>query len=183
MQERSVYPLKLGSQFLGEWYLPIPRSNQSSVWKGWVLWQHPSSRCVTSVMWRLSVEIDKKMNFPEKLFGFPMIKGLSSQSLLSSFEPTDKMGARVVEATLFYKISKVNEFLHRENPTRPLHQKHTHSSEMEECLGGKQASTQIVIPQTWLYWCWEIPTKGCEVVAATCAQLPSPIDSQWHWAA
>lgn len=64
-------------------------------------------------MWRLSVEIDKKMNFPEKLFGFPMIKGLSSQSLLSLFEPTDKMGARVVEATLFYKISKVNKFLHR----------------------------------------------------------------------
>lgn len=64
-------------------------------------------------MWRLSVEIDKKMNFPEKPFGFPMIKGLSSQSLLSLFEPPDKLDARVAEATLFCKIGKVNEFLHK----------------------------------------------------------------------
>ena len=53
------------------------------------------------------------MNFPEKPFGFHMIKGLSSQSLLSLFEPTDKMGARVAETTLFCKTGKVNEFLHR----------------------------------------------------------------------
>lgn len=36
-----------------------------------------------------------------------MSKGLSSQSLLSVFEPTDKMGATVVEATLFYKTGEV----------------------------------------------------------------------------
>lgn len=64
-------------------------------------------------MWRLSVKIDKKMNFPEKPFGFPMIKGLGSQSLHSLFEPTDKMGARVAGATLLCKICYVNEFLHR----------------------------------------------------------------------
>lgn len=53
------------------------------------------------------------MNFPEKPFGFPMIKGLGSQSLHSLFEPTDKMGARAAGATLLCKICYVNEFLHR----------------------------------------------------------------------
>lgn len=43
---------------------------------------------------KLSVETDKKMNFSEKPFGFPMIKGLGSQSLLFSFEPIVKVGAR-----------------------------------------------------------------------------------------
>lgn len=48
---------------------------------------------------------------------------------------------------------------------------------MEWSLGGRQASTEAVIPQTRLYWCCQVPTKGCEMAAATCAHLPCPIGS------
>lgn len=168
-----LIPSKQELHFLGEWHLPGFRSHLSSMWKGKGLWQHPSNRRATSVMWRLSVRIDKKMNFPEKLFGFPMIEDLRAQSLLAF---TDKMSARVAEASLSPSIVKVKDFLPRMAPEErtwlyPLSKTHLWFGMMFW-----RASTQIAILQVWLLLLTDSPKEpwdGSSQVssAAQCCQL------------